>query len=317
MTITGGSALPKDDIDRMMRDAEAHAEEDQQPPRGGRGPQHRPSSSSTRPRSSSPTTPTRSRRDGQGRGRGGRSAELKKALEGDDIDRRSRRPPRRSRPRQPEARRRRCTPTPRPAADAGGAGAAGRRRRPRPTTTSSTPRSSTRTTDEDERVTAIDRARPATSPTRSRAGRPRQAPHRPDDRRGPGAGRRASRRRPPRRRAGRRRPTAGADGAARPSCARQLAERTADLQRLQAEYANYRRRVERDRAVSPRASPSRNVLAELLPVLDDIGRAREHGELEGGFKSVGEALEADRRASSASSGSASGRARSTRPCTRR
>ena len=39
MTITGGSALPKDDIERMMRDAEAHAEEDKQPPRGGRDPQ--------------------------------------------------------------------------------------------------------------------------------------------------------------------------------------------------------------------------------------------------------------------------------------
>jgi molecular chaperone GrpE len=34
-----------------------------------------------------------------------------------------------------------------------------------------------------------------------------------------------------------------------------------------------------------------NVLGNLLPVLDDIGRARDHGELEGGFKSVGEALE--------------------------
>jgi molecular chaperone GrpE len=34
-----------------------------------------------------------------------------------------------------------------------------------------------------------------------------------------------------------------------------------------------------------------NVLNELVPVLDDIGRAREHGELTGGFKSVGESLE--------------------------
>jgi molecular chaperone GrpE len=72
---------------------------------------------------------------------------------------------------------------------------------------------------------------------------------------------------------------------------RQIAERTADLQRLQAEYANYRRRVERDREVI-RATAVANVLTNLLPVLDDIGRAREHGELEGGFKSVGEALEA-------------------------
>ncbi len=70
-----------------------------------------------------------------------------------------------------------------------------------------------------------------------------------------------------------------------------LAERTADLQRLQAEYANYRKRVERDRtAVREQALSS--VLSELLPVLDDIGRAREHGELTGGFKSVAESLEA-------------------------
>jgi molecular chaperone GrpE len=70
-----------------------------------------------------------------------------------------------------------------------------------------------------------------------------------------------------------------------------LAERTADLQRLQAEYANYRKRVERDR-IAVREQALANVLAELLPVLDDIGRAREHGELSGGFKSVAESLEA-------------------------
>jgi molecular chaperone GrpE len=69
-----------------------------------------------------------------------------------------------------------------------------------------------------------------------------------------------------------------------------LAERTADLQRLQAEYANYRKRVERDR-IAVREQALANVLNELLPVLDDIGRAREHGELSGGFKSVAESLE--------------------------
>ncbi|HTX83061.1 MAG TPA: nucleotide exchange factor GrpE [Streptosporangiaceae bacterium] len=69
-----------------------------------------------------------------------------------------------------------------------------------------------------------------------------------------------------------------------------LAERTADLQRLQAEYANYRKRVERDR-MAVREQALANVLHELLPVLDDIGRAREHGELTGAFKSVGESLE--------------------------
>jgi molecular chaperone GrpE len=69
-----------------------------------------------------------------------------------------------------------------------------------------------------------------------------------------------------------------------------LAERTADLQRLQAEYQNYRRRVERDR-VAVKELAVANLLTELLPVLDDIGRAREHGELVGGFKSVAESLE--------------------------
>jgi molecular chaperone GrpE len=69
-----------------------------------------------------------------------------------------------------------------------------------------------------------------------------------------------------------------------------LAERTADLQRLQAEYANYRKRVERDR-LAVREQALANVLHGLLPVLDDIGRAREHGELSGGFKSVAESLE--------------------------
>lgn len=71
----------------------------------------------------------------------------------------------------------------------------------------------------------------------------------------------------------------------------QIGERTADLQRLQAEYSNYRKRVERDRA-AVREQALASVLNELLPILDDIGRARDHDELTGGFKSVGEALEA-------------------------
>ena len=71
---------------------------------------------------------------------------------------------------------------------------------------------------------------------------------------------------------------------------RQVDERTADLQRLQAEFANYRRRVERDRqAVGEQALGS--VLLGLLPVLDDIDRARSHGEVEGGFKLVADGLE--------------------------
>jgi molecular chaperone GrpE len=88
---------------------------------------------------------------------------------------------------------------------------------------------------------------------------------------------------------------AGAQAPSRPdgadaALAAQLAERTADVQRIQAEYANYRKRVERDR-LAVREQALANVLSALLPVLDDIGRAREHGELTGGFKSVGESLE--------------------------
>jgi molecular chaperone GrpE len=72
--------------------------------------------------------------------------------------------------------------------------------------------------------------------------------------------------------------------------ASQLAERTADLQRVHAEYANYRKRVERDR-MAVREQALANVLSSLLPVLDDIGRARDHGDLTGAFKSVSESLE--------------------------
>ncbi len=84
-------------------------------------------------------------------------------------------------------------------------------------------------------------------------------------------------------------PAADGPGSAADATAR-LAERTADLQRLQAEYANYRKRVERDR-IAVREQALSSVLSELLPVLDDIGRAREHDELTGGFKSVAESLE--------------------------
>ncbi len=75
-----------------------------------------------------------------------------------------------------------------------------------------------------------------------------------------------------------------------PTVEQQLAERTADLQRLQAEYVNYKKRVERDRAIS-RTMGEASVLRSLLTVLDDIGRAEEHGELEGGFKAVADSLQ--------------------------
>jgi molecular chaperone GrpE len=73
--------------------------------------------------------------------------------------------------------------------------------------------------------------------------------------------------------------------------AAQVAERTADLQRLQAEYTNYRRRVERDRQAVGEAALA-SVFANLLPVLDDIDRARSHDEVVGGFARVADGLEA-------------------------
>jgi molecular chaperone GrpE len=70
----------------------------------------------------------------------------------------------------------------------------------------------------------------------------------------------------------------------------QLAERTADLQRLQAEFLNYKRRVDRDRDLV-RENAVFAVLSPMLDVLDSIDRAREAGELEGGFKGVADQLE--------------------------
>jgi molecular chaperone GrpE len=69
----------------------------------------------------------------------------------------------------------------------------------------------------------------------------------------------------------------------------EVAERTADLQRLSAEYANYRRRVDRDREavlVNARAQ----FVGELLTILDDVERAGTHGDLTGPFKSVADKL---------------------------
>ena len=68
-----------------------------------------------------------------------------------------------------------------------------------------------------------------------------------------------------------------------------VATLTADLQRLQAEYANYRKRVERDRAVAHESAIGA-VLTELLAILDDVDRAEQHGELSGGFKAVADQL---------------------------
>ena len=68
-----------------------------------------------------------------------------------------------------------------------------------------------------------------------------------------------------------------------------VATLTNDLQRLQAEYANYRKRVERDRSVAHEMAIGA-VLTELLALLDDVDRAESHGELTGGFKAVADQL---------------------------
>jgi molecular chaperone GrpE len=69
----------------------------------------------------------------------------------------------------------------------------------------------------------------------------------------------------------------------------QLDERTADLQRISAEYSNYRRRVERDRQLVIDVAKAQ-LTSQLLTVLDDIERAQEHGDLSGAFKVVAEKL---------------------------
>ena len=83
-------------------------------------------------------------------------------------------------------------------------------------------------------------------------------------------------------------PEPGADRLA--EVQRALAERTADLQRLQAEYLNYKRRVDRDRDLV-RENATYAALAPIVDVLDTIDRARQHGDLDPGFQAVADQLE--------------------------
>ncbi len=69
-----------------------------------------------------------------------------------------------------------------------------------------------------------------------------------------------------------------------------LDERTADLQRLQAEFLNYKRRVDRDRELV-RQNATYLALAPITDVLDTVDRAREHGDLDPGFQAVADQLE--------------------------
>jgi molecular chaperone GrpE len=71
--------------------------------------------------------------------------------------------------------------------------------------------------------------------------------------------------------------------------AQQLAERTDDLQRVTAEYANYRRRVDRDRSLVADQAAER-FATQLFPIVDDIERARDHGDLDGAFKVVADRI---------------------------
>ncbi|MGY1916796.1 nucleotide exchange factor GrpE [Blastococcus sp. SYSU DS0973] len=71
--------------------------------------------------------------------------------------------------------------------------------------------------------------------------------------------------------------------------ARQLAERTEDLQRVTAEYANYRRRIDRDRTLAVDQAAER-FATQLFPIVDDIERARDHGDLTGAFKLVADRI---------------------------
>jgi molecular chaperone GrpE len=82
-------------------------------------------------------------------------------------------------------------------------------------------------------------------------------------------------------------PVSGGNG--QDDVARQLAERTEDLQRVTAEYANYRRRVDRDRSLAADQAAERFALA-LFPIVDDIERARDHGDLTGAFKLVADRI---------------------------
>lgn len=84
---------------------------------------------------------------------------------------------------------------------------------------------------------------------------------------------------------------AGPLGAELAALRAELDERTRDLQRVSAEYANYRKRVERDRGLVAKETTGA-VLTALLPVLDDLDRAREHGDLVGPFGTVAEQLNA-------------------------
>lgn len=84
-------------------------------------------------------------------------------------------------------------------------------------------------------------------------------------------------------------PAPGGEASEHDRLSAELAERTADLQRVSAEYANYRRRVDRERDATI-AGAKAQIAGELLTVLDDVDRAAAHGDLTGAFKVVADRL---------------------------
>lgn len=85
-------------------------------------------------------------------------------------------------------------------------------------------------------------------------------------------------------------PAAGAFAGETPEEADKAAELLADLQRVQADFANYRKRALRDHEVAAERAKA-VVVGQLLGVLDDLERARDHGDLESGpLKSVADKL---------------------------
>jgi molecular chaperone GrpE len=82
----------------------------------------------------------------------------------------------------------------------------------------------------------------------------------------------------------------GTEEAAGDSVGADLVDLTEDLQRLSAEYANYRKRADRERLAAGEVAVGA-VLATMLPVLDNLDRAREHGDLTGGLKAVADQLD--------------------------
>ena len=85
-------------------------------------------------------------------------------------------------------------------------------------------------------------------------------------------------------------PSGAVPGAPASADADKVAELTADLQRVQADFANYRKRALRDQEMATERAKA-VVVSQLLPVIDDLDRARSHGDLEAGpLKSVADKL---------------------------